>query len=150
MKKRLGDILLDMGFIGQDQLEMALAESKKTGAMIGDVLLRLDWLTEDQLQLAIAVQSGAKVLDSITVQVDQQLLAEIPQKFVLKHGIFPFSREDNVINVATNNPFDVVARDELARLTGQQVQTYKPLMRTSKMPPVPRAPRRRNSKTPKS
>jgi type IV pilus assembly protein PilB len=124
MKKRLGDILLDMGFIGQDQLKMALAESKKTGSMIGDVLLRLDWLTEDQLQLAIAVQSGATVLDSITVQVDQQLLAEIPQKFVLKHGIFPFSREDNVINVATNNPFDVVARDELARLTGQQVKTY--------------------------
>ncbi len=124
MKKRLGDILLDMGFIGQDQLEMALSESKKTNSMIGDVLLRLDWLTEDQLQLAIAVQSGAKLLDSTTVKVDQQLLSEIPQKFVLKHGIFPFSREGNVINVATNNPFDVVAKDELARLTGQQVTTY--------------------------
>jgi len=124
MKKRLGDILLEMGFIGQDQLEMALAESKETGKMLGDVLLRLDWLTEEQLQLAIAVQSGAKLLDRSTVQVDQQLLAEIPQKFVLKHGIFPFAREGNVIQAATNNPFDVVARDELARLTGQQVTTY--------------------------
>ena len=124
MKKRLGDILLEMGFIGQDQLEMALAESKETGHMLGDVLLRLDWLTEEQLQLAIAVQSGAKLLDRSTVQVDQQLLNEIPQKFVLKHGIFPFAREGNVIQAATNNPFDVVARDELSRLTGQQVTTY--------------------------
>ncbi len=124
MKKRLGDILLEMGFIGQDQLEMALAESKETGKMLGDVLLRLDWLTEEQLQLAIAVQSGAKLLDLSTVQVDQQLLNEIPQKFVLKHGIFPFAREGNVIQAATNNPFDVVARDELSRLAGQQVITY--------------------------
>ncbi len=124
MKKRLGDILLEMGFIGQDQLEMALAESKETSKMLGDVLLRLDWLTEEQLQLAIAVQSGAKLLDRSTVQVDQQLLTEIPQKFVLKHGIFPFAREGNVIQAATNNPFDVVARDELARMTGQQVTTY--------------------------
>ncbi len=124
MKKRLGDILLEMSFIGQDQLEMALAESKETGKMIGDVLLRLDWLTEEQLQLAIAVQSGAKLLDRSTVSVDQQLLTEIPQKFVLKHGIFPFARDGNVIQAATNNPFDVVARDELARLTGQQVTTY--------------------------
>jgi len=124
MKKRLGDILLEMGFIGMDQLEMALAESKETGKMLGDVLLRLDWLTEEQLQLAIAVQSGAKLLDRSTVQVDQQLIAEIPQKFVLTHGIFPFAREGNVIKAATNNPFDVVARDELARMTGQQVTTF--------------------------
>jgi len=124
MKKRLGDILLEMGFIGQDQLEMALAESRETGNMMGDVLLRLDWLTEEQLQLAIAVQSGAKLLDRSTVQVDQQLLSEIPQKFVLKHNIFPFAREGNVIKAATNNPFDVVARDELSRMTGHQVTTY--------------------------
>jgi len=124
MKKRLGDILLEMGFIGQDQLEMALAESRETGTMMGDVLLRLDWLTEEQLQLAIAVQSGAKLLDQATVQVDQQLLSEIPQKFVLKHNIFPFTREGNIIKAATHNPFDVVARDELSRMTGQQVTTY--------------------------
>ena len=124
MKKRLGDILLEMGFIGQDQLEMALAESRETGKMVGDVLLRLDWLTEEQLHLAIAVQSGAKLLDRATVQVDQQLLSEIPQKFVLKHNIFPFAREGNVIKAATHNPFDVVARDELARMTGNQVTTY--------------------------
>ena len=55
MKKRIGDILTEMGFIDNVQLEMALAETKKTGAMIGDVLLRLDWVSEDQLQMAIGV-----------------------------------------------------------------------------------------------
>ena len=59
MKKRIGDILMEMGFIDQDQLKMALMETKKTGTMLGDVLLRLDWVTEEDLQMAIAVQSGA-------------------------------------------------------------------------------------------
>jgi type IV pilus assembly protein PilB len=103
---------------------MALAESKETGIMICAVLQRLDWVTEEQLQLAIAVQSGARLLDRSDVHVDQQLLAEIPLKFVLKHTIFPFAREGDVIKAATNNPFDVVARDELARITGHQVTTY--------------------------
>lgn len=124
MKKRLGDILLEMGFIGKDQLDMALAESRETGNMLGDVLIRLDWITEEQLQLAIAVQSGAKLLDQATVQVDQKLLSEIPQKFVMQHGIFPFAKEGNIVKAATNNPFDVIARDELARMTGFQVATY--------------------------
>ena len=124
MKKRLGDILMEMGFIGKNQLNMALAESRETGHMLGDVLVKLNWVTEEQCQLAIAVQGGAKLLDPATVQIDQKLLAEIPPKFVLEHGIFPFALEGNIIKAATNNPFDALARDELARLTGYQVATY--------------------------
>jgi type IV pilus assembly protein PilB len=37
MKKRIGDILMEMGFIDGDQLKMSLMEAKKTGTMIGDV-----------------------------------------------------------------------------------------------------------------
>jgi len=124
MKRRIGDILLEMGFIDPDQLEMAVMENKKTGSMIGDVLLRLDWITEEQLQMAIAVQSGAKILDTEEVLVDQALIAKIPQEFVSSHGIFPFQREGQLIKAATTNPFDVIAKDNLARLTGLQVETF--------------------------
>ena len=124
MKKRIGDILIEMGFIDEVQLEMALAEIKKTGSMIGDVLLRLDWVTEEQLQMAIGVQSGAKILDTEAAKVDYGLITKIPQKFVSRHGIFPFAKEGKVIKAATANPFDVVARDELSRMTGCLVKTY--------------------------
>ena len=118
MKKRIGDILTEMGFIDNVQLEMALSETKKTGAMLGDILLRLDWVTEEQLQMAIGVQSGAQILDTESVKVDYELITKIPQKFVSSHGIFPFEKEGSVLKAATANPFDVVARDELSRMTG--------------------------------
>ncbi|MFH0729040.1 MAG: GspE/PulE family protein [Pseudomonadota bacterium] len=124
MKKRLGDILIEMGFIGEDQLRMAISESKKTNSMMGDVLLRLSWITEEQLQIAIAVQSGAELIDTASIVVDQSLLTEIPLQFVTKHGLFPFAKEGDIIKAATSNPFDVIARDELARLTGHRVITY--------------------------
>jgi len=124
MKKRIGDILTEMGFIGADQLEMALMETRKTGVMLGDVLLRLDWVTEEQLQMAIAVQSGAQILNTGGVTIDPGLLAEIPQEFVSTHGIFPFEKDGQTLKAATSNPFDVIARDKLARLTGYQVVTY--------------------------
>ena len=124
MKKRIGDILVELGFIGDDQLMMAVEESKKTGILMGDVLIRLDWISEEQLQMAIAVQSGAKILDTESVDIDQGLLAKIPKKFVDSYGIFPFDRDNNTIKAATSNPFDVIARDELTRLTGCRVETY--------------------------
>jgi type IV pilus assembly protein PilB len=124
MKKRIGDILIQMGFIDQGQLEMALIESKKTSAMLGDVLLRLDWITGEQLQNAIAVQSGAEILDTSAVAIDNALIAKIPVEFVSENNVFPFSQEDKTIKMATANPFDVLTKDEVARMTGCRVKTY--------------------------
>jgi type IV pilus assembly protein PilB len=124
MKKRIGDILTEMGFIDEDQLKMALMESQKTGGMLGDVLRRLDWVTEEDLQMAIAVQSGAQILDTDHLLVDQGLLSKVPIEIVQEHGMFPFAMEDGTLKVATNNPFDVIARDKLERLTGCRVKTF--------------------------
>ena len=124
MKKRIGDILSEMGFIDGDQLQMALLETKKTGLMLGDVLLRLGWITEEDLQMAIAVQSGARILDTEHVVVDHQMMTRIPVDFVNQNSIFPFAVEDGVLQAATSNPFDVVARDKLARISGHRVETF--------------------------
>jgi type IV pilus assembly protein PilB len=124
MKQRIGDILVEMGFIGMDQLDMGLMETQKTGALLGEVLIRLDWITDEHLQMALAVQSGAKILDPQQVNIDLGLISNIPLSFVTNHGVFPFDLDGNTIKMATPNPFDVIARDELARITGRQVTTY--------------------------
>lgn len=124
MNKYLGEILLELGFIDQGQLKMALDEKNKTGLLLGDVLLRLDWVTEEELQTAIAIQSGAKILDIRSTMIDQSLMSDIPVEFALEKGIFPIEKIDNVLKVATSNPFDVITQDELARMTGLRVETY--------------------------
>jgi len=124
MKKRIGDILVEIGVIDADQLKMALMEGKKTGVLLGEVLQKLDWVTEEQLQMAIAVQSGAKILDLESVSVDLGLLAEIPQDLIDTHNLFPIEVENGILKAATTNPFDVVARDKLSRLTGFPVEAY--------------------------
>lgn len=124
MKKRIGDLMVDMGFIGDDQLKMALMEAKKTDTMLGEVLLRLDWVTDEQLQMCLAVQSGAKILDTKSATVDLAIIDKIPLSFVTGHGVFPFEMIGGIIKMATTNPFDVISRDELARLTGFSVETY--------------------------
>ncbi len=122
--KKLGDILVDLGFISKDQLELALAESKKTGLMLGEVLLRLNWVTEDQLQMAIAIQSGAKVLDTSKVDPDKETIKLIPKEIAIKHEVFPIAKENNTLKIATSNPFDVITKDKLARITGCKIETY--------------------------
>lgn len=123
-KKRLGDILLEMGFIGNDQLEMALMETKRTGTMLGSVLVRLDWISEEQMQMSLAVQSGAKIVDTSSITIDYDLIASIPENFVTTHKIFPFAKEGQTIRIATSNPFDVIVNDNLGRMTNCRVESY--------------------------
>ncbi|MBN2419689.1 MAG: type II/IV secretion system protein [Deltaproteobacteria bacterium] len=124
MNKFLGEILIELGFIDESQLKMALDEKNKTGSLLGDVLLRLDWVTEEQLQTGIAIQSGAKILDIQSIIIDQSLMSDIPMNFAVEKGIFPLEKIDNVLKVATSNPFDVITQDELARMTGLRVETF--------------------------
>lgn len=124
MNKFLGEILIELGFIDESQLKMALDEKNKTGSLLGDVLIRLDWVTEEQLQTGIAIQSGAKILDIQSTIIDQSLMFDIPMDFAVEKGIFPIEKIDNVLKVATSNPFDVITQDELVRMTGLRVETY--------------------------
>jgi type IV pilus assembly protein PilB len=124
MKRRISDILLDLGFIQPEQLSYAQTASRRSGTDLNDLLLEKGHLSKDQLQLAIAVQEGAKLLDTSTVTIDQRLLSEISHDFVKAHNIFPFALEGNILKAATNDPFDMVAREELSRTTGYKVATY--------------------------
>ena len=90
------------------------------------MLLRLDWVTQEQLNMALAVQSGAQRLDTAQaeLEIDEELIREIPESFINSHGVFPFARDNGTIKVATANPFDVLARDQLARMTGCRIAAY--------------------------
>jgi type IV pilus assembly protein PilB len=124
MKRRVSDIMVELGFVRQEQVTRALDAADRSENEFNELLLKRGHITEEQLQLAIAVQEGAKLLDTATVTVDQRVLSEIPHDFLKTHNIFPFAKEGNILKAATNNPFDVSARDELSQITGYQVATY--------------------------
>ena len=51
---RLGDKLVDLGLITQDQLRIALQEQKSTGKQLGEALLVLGFVTEDAMRSTMA------------------------------------------------------------------------------------------------
>ena len=124
IKRRIGDILLELGYLSQDQLEKALQESKRTGVMLGEVLTRLGWISEEQLNTALGIQSGAQLIDTNRISVDTSLLNIVPHEFARGHELLPFGLQGNALQVALSNPFDVVARDKLKALTGRKIIPY--------------------------
>ena len=48
-RKRIGDLLMDEGFITEDQLQIALVEQKKTGELLGSILFGLGFISQKSL-----------------------------------------------------------------------------------------------------
>ncbi len=55
LRKRLGDLLVEEGIVKQDQLEQALGKQQTTGRKLGDTLISMGFLSEQQMLSFLSV-----------------------------------------------------------------------------------------------
>ena len=118
----LGERLLASGAVNSAQLQAALEEQRASGALLGEVLLKLNFVTEDDLSQALAQEAGVPFLAIEGRRPDRSAVALVPESFARRHLVAPLGLRDSVLEVLQANPFDVIAIDELYGLTGHQTQ----------------------------
>ena len=119
----VGQVLLRKGLVNESQLaearrNPALAEGRPLHVVLSDSGA-VDELSAIE---ALAEALGMSFVDLTTVQIDPAALQSVPPKVIYKQGVFPISRSNGSIRVATSDPFDVYALDELQALTGLHVE----------------------------
>lgn len=123
----IGEALLKRGVITTAQLEKAKA-GRQASERIEHSLARMGYLAErDYLQI-YSEQLSIPVIDLTEVKIDQDLLRDMPSKVVHRDRVIPIDRHDGTIRVATNNPFNLYAFDELRMLMGAKIE---PVLATS-------------------
>jgi general secretion pathway protein E/type IV pilus assembly protein PilB len=85
------------------------------------VLLEKGFVKEEALFPVLADEFGLEFVDLIHTTVDPAALTGIPQKLVHKKNLMPLKRDNGTLVVATGDPFDSYALDELQTLTGLQI-----------------------------
>ena len=129
-KGRMGERMVQMGLITEDQLNVALQEKKISGKMLGEILVELGFIEEDVLTVFLAESSGVEVFNPKTTIFDGEVLALINKVDAQKHNVLPISMDEQNVYVAMSDPYDVVATDMLRRYMpkGKQI---KPLVATA-------------------
>ena len=112
---RMGERMVAMGFITEDQLNVALQEKKVTGQMLGAVLVDLGFISEDALSKFLAESSGFDVFDPKHTIVDGEALNLIDKQTAIKYQVLPISIAGEEAVVAMADPYDVMAMDALRR-----------------------------------
>jgi general secretion pathway protein E len=122
LKKKIGDILVTLNVITQEQLDEALQEQKTTGKMLGKVLVEKGFVSTQDLSQALASQIEVPFIKIINEQMaDLDLLKKVPLKFLKYHNVIPVIFE-NQRTIVTSNPRDLQPLDDIAMLLEGEIR----------------------------
>jgi len=120
-KIRIGDLLVEEGFITNEQLMQALSkqkEFKEKGEFkkIGEILIEEGYISEKQMALVLAKQLGLEFVDLYGEDIDYNLMDSFPVNLIKQSKVIPFKETDDYIFVATADPLDYDALEIVERM----------------------------------
>jgi type IV pilus assembly protein PilB len=113
----LGTLLLRVGAIDPEQLEIALAEKERSPRRLGEILVEWGWVPSVAIARALAEQYGIPFLDLGEAAVDEEAARLLPEKTARRLQALPIRRlPDHLVLVGVADPTDVLAAEELRSL----------------------------------
>ena len=122
MRKKIGECLIQAGLISEDDLQVALAEHKKTGERVGTVLVRLNLATEKQITKALAYQLGFPYVSLSDEPPDPAAIVLISKEVALKRVCVAVKLEKNLLTVAMSDPLLFSLVQDLEFQTGYRIK----------------------------
>jgi general secretion pathway protein E/type IV pilus assembly protein PilB len=106
----------------EDLPRIAELQAAAPSKPLHELLIERSFAKEEDVLAALAEEFGLELRDLTNVRVEPETLQAMPLKLVHRRTLMPLERHNGTLVVATGDPFDVYALDELAMLTGLQVQ----------------------------
>jgi type IV pilus assembly protein PilB len=126
MRKRIGELLVEVGAIDPFQLESALAHQRRWGGRLGRAIVHLGFLREEQMLTAIGSQLGVPFVTLWDKVVPRDVLSLLPEKVIRGRRVMPLARlrehRRGPLVVALANPSDLSVIDELSFATGLEIR----------------------------
>src|SRR3954462_14552322 len=120
---RLGTMLVRAGLLTAEQLEEALAEKAETGKRLGEIVVDRGWVPSADLARALAEQHHVEFVDVLKVEIEDAAASLLPERLARRYRAVPvrFMGEDKVL-VAVADPTDVLASDDLRLALGMNIE----------------------------
>ena len=123
LKERLTEILIENGVISESQLKKALKIQKQKGGSLKAILVELGFVNEKDLMAALSQGLGIPPIALSRFKIDFEILKLVPRDVARKYQIVPVSKVGNILTIATADPLNVFAIDDIRSFTGFEIGT---------------------------
>jgi type IV pilus assembly protein PilB len=119
----LTDVIVELGYVGQDKVDQAIETARSTGQTPERVLQESGLLTQDQLARAVAERYGLDHLDLNEFKVDMGAANLISASAARRYEAVPVAfADERTLVVAMVDPANVLAVDDITIMTGLDVR----------------------------
>lgn len=123
---KLGELLIEMGLLTGEQLQVALERQKQDRRRLGSILVELGLINETRLVKALSRQLGIEVCDPITAPVHEMVRSKVSHRSARELRVVPIALKREAsgdrLFVATSDPLNNDARRKLQQETGMRVE----------------------------
>lgn len=121
-KIRIGDLLVQNKVLTEEQLQLAIANQVETGHKLGNTLIELGFISEDQLLDTLAEQLNIPLIDLKKYSLNIELVRQLPEIYARRFRSIVLEDKKNAWLVGMVDPLDIFAFDELTRLLGRPIK----------------------------
>lgn len=118
---RLGDLLISVGLITQEQLDHALKQQKHTKNRLGQQLIQESIITEQQLIDALRMQLGVEFIDLNDFIPEARLASMVPKATAERFDVVPVRAEQDAIYLAMSDPLNFMAIEAVKATTRKRI-----------------------------
>jgi type IV pilus assembly protein PilB len=122
--QRLGDLLVEKGYISDEQLASALAAQKEGGRnkLLGEILVDLDYCSEDAIVECLAAEYGVPYAKLDARLYDPRVVEVLPREYVENNLVMPLFVVRGMLTIAVSEPANLFLIDEIHSLSNLEVQ----------------------------
>jgi len=122
LNERIGELLVRENLLSRDELTRAREKATASGRRLGAEIAELGFMQESELTDFVAKQYGVPSVDLSDFEIDPEVIALIPEEVALKHNVVPVNRAGSTLVLATADPANIFALDDIKFLTGYTIQ----------------------------
>ena len=119
----LGEILVERKTLTEEQLREAMTRQQRTRKRLGEILMELGFASPDAVLDGLSAQLGVPPTRVNSYTVTPEALTYLSEKVARKYTAVPLLKVGSTLIVATANPRDLQALDDLRFAAGCEVQT---------------------------
>ena len=116
---KLGELLIQKGYITDVQLLQALAESKRQKMPIGSTLFKLGFISLDQLKSILHDQTGFDLVSNEQLAKQEKYVNILPEDFIRANKVIPISSDGKILTLGVTKPLKPDVLKDIIYMTGQ-------------------------------
>ena len=122
--RKIGQILIDMGFITDEQRDALLEEQAHNPGhvLLGRIAEDMGLVSDDNVVQALSEQLNLPVVDLLSHDIPAPVLKLISEPMAQLYRVIPVAFKDNILTVATSQPQNIAIEDEMRNLLGYEIR----------------------------